>query len=101
MHHRAGAVVHDGVILILSRVRVTLIAGAALLLAVEVAGAEVPAARPLHDIATQRCHVAHLRSGRVTSGIRQRRIALLDLRMSRDLAQGRQRSEVQAILRRR
>ena len=97
MHHRAGAVVHNGVILILSRMRVTIVTGPVLLLAVEVARSEVPATGALHDIPPKRRHVAHLWSRRVTGRIRQRRVALLDFRMSSNLAQGRQRSKMQAI----
>jgi len=40
----------------------------------------------------------HLRCGCVTRRIRQRRIPLLDFRMSRDLAQSRQRPQPQTIL---
>ena len=98
MHHRAGPVVHNGVVLILAAVRVTVVAGSVLLLAVEVAGSEVPAAWALHDIAAKRRHIAYLRRRRVTGSIRQRCVAFLDLRMSSNLAQSRQRSEVQAIL---
>src|SRR5882762_6169722 len=98
MHHRAGAVVHDGVILVLTRMRMTIVAGAALLLAVEVARTEVPAAGALHDIATQRRHVSHLRSSRMASGVSQRRVAFLDLRISRDFAQSRERPQMQTVL---
>src|SRR5882757_1813882 len=97
MHHRARTVVHNGVILILASMRVTIVTGSVLLLAVEVARSEVPAAGTLHDISSKRCHIAHLRSRGVTSRIRQRRVALLNLWMSSNLAQGRQRSEMQAI----
>src|SRR5205823_6831376 len=97
MHHRAGAVVHNGVVLILSGMRVTIVTGPVLLLAIEVARPEVPASRALHDISPKRRHIAHLWSRRMTGCIRQRRVTLLDIRMSSDLSQGRQRPEMQAI----
>ena len=81
MNHGADVVVHDGVVLVLAGVGVTVIAGSVLLLAVEVGGAEVPAARALHDVASEGRHVAHLRSGGVTGGVGQGAVALLDLWM--------------------
>src|ERR1700722_7638348 len=98
MHHRAGAVVHDGVVLVLAGVRVTIVAGISFLLAVEIAGSEVPAAWALHDVATKGCHIAHLRSGGVAGSVCQRGIPSLDLRMVCNLAQGSQGCEVPAIL---
>src|ERR1700733_10527037 len=98
MHHRAGAVVHDGVVLVLAGMRVAVVARAVLLLAIEIAGAKVPAARALHDVAAKRRHIAHLRRSGVTGSIGQRGIAFLDLGMICNLAQGRQRPEAQAIL---
>ena len=71
MHHRAGFVVHDRVVLILALQRMTLVR-AALLPAIEIGRAEVPAPWPLHQVAAQRRHVAHLRRGRMTCRIRQR-----------------------------
>src|SRR5207302_2017109 len=70
MHHRAGAVVHNGVILILPRVRVTIVTGPVLFLTVKVGRPEVPASRALHDISSQRRHIAHLWSCRVPGRIR-------------------------------
>ena len=93
------SVVHDGVVLVLAGVGVAVVAGAALLLAVEVGGAEVPAARPLHDVASERRHVSHLRRGGVTGSVGQRAVALLDLGMGGDLAEGGERAEAEAIRR--
>src|ERR1700678_4405383 len=98
MHHRAGAVVHDGVVLVLACMCVAVVAGPVLLLAVEVAGAKVPAAWSLHDVATKGRHIAHLRRGGVTGGIGKGSIAFLDLGMICNLAQGRKRPKAQAIL---
>lgn len=81
MNHGADVVVHDGVVLVLAGVGVTVVAGAVLLLAVEVGGAEVPAARALHDVASESSHVSHLWSGGVTGGVGQCAVALLDLRV--------------------
>ena len=75
---------------------------AALLLAIEVARAEVPAAWPLHDVSAQRGHVAHLRRGGVARGIRERGVVCAGSRdASRDLGERDQRSEVQPIRSRR
>src|SRR5580698_7411782 len=98
MHHCTGTVVHNGVVLVLASVCVTVVAGAAFLLAVKVARTEVPAAGTLHNISPKRRHVPHLRGSRMPSGIGQRSIASLDLRMSGNFAQRREGPKTQAVL---
>src|SRR5438552_907488 len=96
MHDRAGLVGDDGVILVLALERVADVA--ALLAAVEVGRAEIPAARPLHQVAADGGHVADLRRGRVRARLAERRPLLLHRRVRLDRRQGHQRPEHQVAL---
>src|ERR1700679_1920218 len=97
MHHGASAVVHDRVILILSLERVALIRSA-FLAAIEIAGTEIPAPRPLHQVPAKRRHVADLRRGCMACSIRKCRIAPSYLRMLRNLMQRSERAELQTAI---
>src|SRR4051812_36291807 len=98
MNRCTGAVVHHRVVLILALVCVALLAGAALFLAVKVARTEIPAARALHDVPSDRSHVANLRGGRVTRSICQGGIAAANLRMIGNLRQRDKRLQMESIL---
>ena len=87
MNHRTGAIVEDGVVLVFALVRMTMVAGATLLLAVEVARPEVPAARALHEVPAERGHVPDLRRGGMSGGVGQAGIGTLHVRVRGDLAQ--------------
>ena len=64
-----------------------------------VSGAEVPATRPLAEIASQSCLVANLRAGSITYSVRQHRMTLLKFRGLRKLGQSLQCANADAAIR--
>ena len=95
MDRDAGVGAEQGMKLVLA------IAGRAVAAALQPAGdvraAEVPAARPLQEIAADRRHIAKLGRGRRRGRFRQRRIARPDQRVRFELGERRQGADLEAV----
>ena len=99
MNDVAGAIAEDRVELVLAFHREA--ARAALLQAVELFVAEVPAARPLHDVAADRAHVADLRRADAFGRRDERGKQLSRRRMLGKIDDLRRRADAQSAIRRR
>src|SRR5689334_9466016 len=96
MNDRAYAVVEDGVVVVLTVLREAM--RAAFFAAMEIFRAEIPATRTLHQIASDRRHVADLRSGNSRCSFGQGGILLLDGRMFFDLRERDQRPDAEPLV---
>src|SRR5258708_40259682 len=94
MNDGADAVVEDRVVVVLAVLREAV--GAAFFAAMEILRAEVPAARPLHQIAANGPHVANLRRADARNTLRERHGLFLDQGMPFDLRERDARTGAQA-----
>ena len=92
----AAVVAEHGVILVFSGERKALLA--ALAQAVMVARAEIPAARPLQQIAAQGRHLAELRAGSLAHRFGERRVAHPYQRMISDRGERHERADRDAAI---
>src|SRR5882724_4517794 len=95
MHDGAGAIVEDGMVLVLTVLGEAVVA--AFLAALKIFGAKIPAAWPLRQISANACHVADLRRGSSTGRFRKGQIFFLNPRMLFDLRQRDQRPHAETL----
>src|SRR6185295_13878219 len=88
---RAEAVAEDRVVVVLAVLREAV--ASALLQAVEVGAAEIPAARALEEVAAERRRLADVRRRGMPRRVGERRIAPADERVEIEMGEGRERAD--------